>query len=549
MNHIRVASLYDAKKYLDKLPENFKAVKVESGSLKTTVWRRLIRNVEEALQVKQALFGKDAEWEDFAEYLTKLLSEQGYETDDLRKTLIVIGDKSGTLSGRTFNQSNYQRLITDLNQFDADYPIFIDTSAVKYLFADNEPIQYTKRDRSDETFQSESRPPAKKVNPETLEDLMEQWAEEREQFQEEIDALKKRESQILEQNQLLIEECGKREEDLQAAVTQCQEERSKSAREIAEFQDQIRRLKIEPMEFTMGEAEEEEEDQTQERPPVEEIPTPKRSVPTRSARISGLFGDYFDPLLDNDAAEAKNVSGKGGQSWTLAKIGMTMWDPSTTSFLDYLETFETSVAAVNVTHAQAIVLLFSALPPKYAYLRSIASKQPSFNVKDFESAADILRKLIIGGPEKIFSEFEKLQKRPNEEFLQFLEKLRNFYQWTMDDASKIDTDPTAYRMIKSKMVQAYPSRFVPEFKRRLENKNSLNDIFAAILDMNENFPDIALDGGNSGSNNGTDMMALRKKFEDWQKTVKCFKCGKRGHIKKNCWKRESKTQKTGRKDE
>ena len=67
MNHIRVASLYDAKKYLDKLPENFKAVKVESGSLKTAVWRRLIRNVEEALQVKQALFGKDAEWEDFAE--------------------------------------------------------------------------------------------------------------------------------------------------------------------------------------------------------------------------------------------------------------------------------------------------------------------------------------------------------------------------------------------------------------------------------------------------------------------------------------------------
>ena len=47
MNRISVASTYDSKRYLEQLPNDFKAVKVDSGSLKTTVWRRFVRNIEE----------------------------------------------------------------------------------------------------------------------------------------------------------------------------------------------------------------------------------------------------------------------------------------------------------------------------------------------------------------------------------------------------------------------------------------------------------------------------------------------------------------------
>ena len=545
MNRISVASIHDSKGYLQQLTNDFAAVKVDSKSLKTTVWRRFVRNIEEALEVSTAIFGGDSDWEDYATYLAKILNEVGYETKDLTTTLIVIGNKNGILSERVFNQSNYERLITDLNQFETDYPIFIDTSAARILFSEDKPTEYVKRERLEDTFQTEIIPPAKKLNPETLEDLMAQWAEEREQFQEQIDMMKSRESKILEQNQALIEECGQREQDLLAAVKQCQEEKMKSASEIERFQDEIRQLKMEPMEYGLDGGEEEEEQPTP-RAPIRDQTTTKRSVPTRSgARITSLFGSYFDPLINNDAEPSKTALGQPGRSLSLAKIGMQAWDPNSSSFLDYLETFEASLTGVEVTHAQAIVLLFSALPPKYSYLRSVANKHADFDIKDFESVANILRKLIVGGTEKVFAEFEKLQKKPNEAFLHFLEKCKNYYQWTMDDSSQIDTDATAYRMIKSKMVHAYPSRYVSEFKRRLEGKNTMSDIFMAILDMAENFPDIEDEGGNDG----TDMMALRKSYDDWLKSAKCYSCGRKGHIKKNCWKRESKTPKSGRKGE
>ena len=114
MNNITVASVYDSKKYLERLPDEFKAVKVDSESIKPTVWRRAIRNLEDHFKINKAVFPRDADVEDFTDYLVDILNGQGFETEDLKKTLIVIGNKSGALSGRIFNQANYEKLITDL---------------------------------------------------------------------------------------------------------------------------------------------------------------------------------------------------------------------------------------------------------------------------------------------------------------------------------------------------------------------------------------------------------------------------------------------------
>ena len=546
MNRIRVASVFNAQKYLEQLPAEFKAVKVDSESLKPTIWRRFARDLEREFDLKVAAFPNDAEVGDFSDYLEDILGKQGFEIDDFKTTLIVIGNKSGVLSGRIFNQPNYERLITDLSQFSPDYPVFVDTSAVRILFSD-EPTEYTKRGRLEDTFQSD--PPTKKINPETFENIMAQWAEEREDFLGQIEALKTRESKVIEHNQALIEECTKRETELVAAVEECEKVKNESARDIALFQEQIRALKTEPMEFSLDGGAEEEDVQ----PPApilneHDFLTPKRSggQPSRSAtkRINPLFGNLFDPLVSNDAAQSGR---SGGQSYSLAKLGLQPWDPMQTSFLNYFEAFEASLTGVkNLSHAEAITLLFSSLPPKFAYLRSVASKHKDFDIDDFDSVASILVRVIVGGRERIFHEFTMLQKKPNETHLYFFEKLKNYYSWMREDGEKMTDNPTAFRMIKSKMIQAYPSRFVPEFKRRLEGKSKLSDIFEAILEMTEEYPDIM----DNDDNGGSDVMALRKKNESWLKNVKCFKCGKKGHIAKNCYsKRESKTPKDGRKNE
>ena len=51
--------------------------------------------------------------------------------------------------------------------------------------------------------------------------LNQMWAEEREDYLGQIEALKSRESKMMEQNQELINECTNREMELVAAVEEC----------------------------------------------------------------------------------------------------------------------------------------------------------------------------------------------------------------------------------------------------------------------------------------------------------------------------------------
>ena len=150
--------------------------------------------------------------------------------------------------------------------------------------------------------------------------------------------------------------------------------------------------------------------------------------------------------------------------------------------------------------------------------------------------------LICGGREKIFSEFLSLQKRNSENYIQFFQKLCDFYFYgNAIDRTVMKTDPTAFQLIKDKLCKAYPNRYLPEFKRRLEGKKDLGDILDAIIAMRENFPD-------SENNRDSDMEinVLRSRNKDWQKNAKCYRCGRTGHIKRDCYaKREAKDKKSG----
>ena len=106
----------------------------------------------------------------------------------------------------------------------------------------------------------------------------------------------------------------------------------------------------------------------------------------------------------------------------------------------------------------------------------------------------------------------------------------------------MEEDSTAYKLIKDKLCKAYPNRFLPEFKRRIEDKTKLSELFLALIDMRENFPE----SEEYNRDNDMEINVLRRQNKDWQKNVKCYKCGRRGHVQRDCYaKREAKTKKSG----
>ena len=150
---------------------------------------------------------------------------------------------------------------------------------------------------------------------------------------------------------------------------------------------------------------------------------------------------------------------------------------------------------------------------------------------------------------KIFTEFVNLQKTNKETYLQFYQKACDYYLFSYSNADnmsfeKMEKDPIAFKLIKDKLVKAYPNRYVPEFKRQLEGKDSLNDIFVAILFMKDQYTDLAETNDDYSKH---ELNVLKQRKDGWEKSVKCYNCGRRGHIKKNCrqkndWK---KTKKSG----
>ena len=60
----------------------------------------------------------------------------------------------------------------------------------------------------------------------------------------------------------------------------------------------------------------------------------------------------------------------------------------------------------------------------------------------------------------------------------------------------------------------------------------------AVLEMREQFPETEMF---EPDYNETNLNVLKQQRRpDWHKNAKCFHCGRKGHIKKNCYKRESK---------
>lgn len=532
-----VTNKFQTSLYRNGLPSDFEVVKVDLESLKDSTLRRLLRDLEKQLELEQAKL-LETDRESSEEYLVKILNDQLFDTKDIKsdrtKTLIVLGDKSGMLSGRVFNSTNWEKSVVDHNQFSDKYPIFIDSSVIKFVEKGSEKL---KRDR-DETFTFA--PEQKKEKIETVNDLQAIWYDQEREFMAEIDDLKTKYNGAMEQNQQLIEAAQTNENALRTRVDT--------------LVSKVRELEVSKMEVDQAEQAQAEElanlkdVNEQLRQKVEEESQTVSEPSTQNPKIMGMFDSFMKFAEDGKLDELEDmvsVLEKDNKfrvaKLTLAQFGLSPWNPNTCNFLEYVYSFRVAMS-VRDMDAKTIQLLFSALPSKYSYIRPLLASQADYDPNNYLKMEVSIISLIVGGREKIFSEFLSLQKRNSENYIQFFQKLCDYYFYANTvDRDEMKTDPTAFQLIKDKLCKAYPNRYLPEFKRRLEEKNNLGDILDAIIAMRENFPD-------SENNRDSDMEinVLRSRNKDWQKNAKCYRCGRTGHIKRDCYaKREAKDKKSG----
>ena len=560
---MQVTNRFQCIQYLKKLPEDFATVKVDVESLKDNSLRKLCRDLEKTLHVEQAALNYSRD--DYAEYLKKLLDDEQMDTKDIGKSLIVLGNKNGMLSGRIFNQVNFQKQLIDVKQFDDDYPIFIDNSASRFLET-GKTSEQVKRER-EQTFSHDPEP--KQIRVETISDLQSALAEQEIEHKKELDNWQARYYSSQENNEKLIEAAAQNEQALLNQVNELRHINAVAHQNQEDLTNQVNVLqsKVQQLEVTrMDEDQDDEEDvindeinelrQVNEnlRSKIDEISNQPQQNP---AQIMGFFSNMFEELDSTDIAEQtaameeeekkRNKVDPKVEKLSLTQMGISTWNPNTTSFLDYLISLRSIFNHYNCTHPRAVHLLFSSLPSKYSYVRNAVRSHPDFvgNSTNYWDVESIVIEMVVGGKDKIFSEFMNLQKKKNEDFIQYYQKVVDFYLFTQPNTiglKHLESDPIAFKLIKDKMVRAMPNQLVPEFKRRIEGKTKLPDMFMAVLEMREQFPETEMF---EPDYNETNLNVLKQKKPDWTKNVKCFHCGKKGHIKKDCYKRESKTKKSG----
>lgn len=549
---MQVTNRFQALQYLKKLPSDFTTVKVDVQSLKDNSLRKLCRDLEKQLEVEQTNLNYDRVL--YEEYLIKLLDDERFDTKDLEKSLIVLGNKHGLLSGKIFNLPDFQKHVIDCRQFDDNYPIFIDTSTMKFLET-GRTIEQVKRER-EQTFSHD--PDPKQLRIETISELQEAWANQEEDYKQQIGNFKKQYEAEQEQNRMIIKAAAENEQYLTDTVNS--------------LKDKVQQLEVSRIDESIANEEigQLREMNEQLRNRIEQI-----SGQGDPEKVMGLFDEQTDNQSEMELDEKTKaladqlnqtktvIENQLSKRTTLSQYGLTSWQPRTTSFLDYLISFRLAVVSLDgMTVDKAEQLLFSSLPSEYGHLRAIVSSHPDYAThndkksneygKHYVDVERILIRIIVGGQEKIFSEFMKLQKKSDYDFLRYFQKVCDFYlfacedktQYNLKDPIKIlDTDTMAFKMIKEKMCAALPNRYVPEFKRRLEDKKKVSEMYLALLDLRDAFPDIETEVYNET------IHVLKQKNADWKKKVKCFRCGRTGHIKRECYAREPKTKKSGIRNE
>ena len=103
----------------------------------------------------------------------------------------------------------------------------------------------------------------------------------------------------------------------------------------------------------------------------------------------------------------------------------------------------------------------------------------------------------------------------------------------------LKSNSQALKLIKTQMMKTIPNRLFPVFEQRTQGITQLSKLyrqFEVIIKMTDQFP---MTTNNNTDYNEANLNVLKqRKKPDWHKHVNCFYCGKIGHIRRDCRKRD-----------
>lgn len=211
---------------------------------------------------------------------------------------------------------------------------------------------------------------------------------------------------------------------------------------------------------------------------------------------------------------------------TIGKFGIKIWNEEN-SLLDHMAQVSVGleVAAESGHDALSVQksLIYQSLPTRCHWTRSYVSEETTVD--------GIIRRIITlleGGKELQLHAFMKIQRMRNEPLLEFFTKIRRIYAFSVNKKDEaLVNDQAAVSFMVQKMVEAMEEATAQEFTKRIESDLEQGKLtFGKIADAIIRITRLAMK-----SNMTSGILAHVKSGRKY-----CNKCKRSGHDEISCWK-------------
>ena len=273
--------------------------------------------------------------------------------------------------------------------------------------------------------------------------------------------------------------------------------------------------------------------QTSVAAPITKLPAPNLQV---KQSVSVLENDSSSedesPGQDDSMRSAKRSKGRRviaalGKPVLISKYGIPIWNESETTLIEHLSvvTMGLELAKENqVTKTGLTSLLFQSLPQKYNWAREYLTADSEIDQRILQ-----LIELLVGDKSQLISDFMKVQRRRDEQLLQYFTKLKRMYAYATNKQIKdLEKEAVAIQLLVQKLKDSMETIFSTEFSKRIEakmdaGKLEMTDISVALMKISRQMTQAGHLAPVSSN-----IMAVK---------TTCAYCGKVGHMAKKCWKK------------